>query len=262
MNMKKTNKSASIKKTDFLVNKSMGVFALAILGILGLVGVSRAAATASGYVVILNLSWVVLALGAVLLIGAVYWALRDRKVEDLPPYRYFSGLDLGIIAVLLIFSAVLYRVFDALSVTRLLYVVYPACAILYLLFSLLQRIFFLQALLCGGSMILMWIVARAGSATAIVFSILGIVLAAAFAAFFAILKAGDGAIRVGSHTFHPVEHGEEYGVAFLSVVITALLFVAGVVFASASVAVAGSVLLYILCGYLFILAVYYTVKLM
>ncbi|MEA4823226.1 MAG: hypothetical protein VB111_03830 [Clostridiaceae bacterium] len=260
--MKKTNKSVPIKKTDFLVNKSMGVFALAILGILGLVCVSRAAATASGYVVILNISWAVLALGVVLLIGAVYWALRDRKTESVPPYRYFSGLDLGVIAALLIFSAALYRVFDVLSVTRLLYVVFPACAVLYLLFSLLQRIFFMQALLCGSSMILMWIVARAGSTTAIVFSVLGIVLAAAFAAFFAILKAGDGAIRIASHTFHSVERGEEYGVAFLSVAVTALLFVAGIVFASASIVGAGSVLLYILCGYLFILAVYYTVKLM
>ena len=259
--MKKSNKTA-IRRTDFLVNQSMGVFALAILGLIGLVGIGRAAGTASGYIAVYNASLAILIAGMLCIAGGIYWILRDRCEENLPAYRYFSGLDLGVIGLLLVFSGILYRVFDVLSVTRLLYVVYPACAVLYLLFSLLQRVFFLQALLCGGSMLLMWAVARSGGTASVVYAVLGIVLSAAAAAVFALLRHGDGAVRIGSRVFRLLEAGEEYGAPFVSSAVTALLFVAAIVFTAAAVAGAGSVLLYILCGYLFILAVYYTVKLM
>ncbi len=250
------------KKTDFLFNKTLGVFGLAILGILALVGAAHMASTTAGYLAMLTIAWVLVALGAAGLAAAIVWQKRDagKETEEL---RYFTGVDLGVISLLVLFSGALYCLFDIMSVTQMLYVLFPACAVLYLIFSLMPRIFFLQALLCGASLIDMWVVSNAVAARVqIVFSLLGILLSAAFATFFAMLRHGDGLIRFGGHKgLRVVEAREEYGAAFLSVLVTALLFVAAIVFSAAGIA-AAPVLLYILCGYLFILAVYYTVKLM
>ena len=247
------------KKTDFIANKAMCVFGLAILGILGLVGISRAANTSAGYVSVLNLRWVAIAVGAVGLICAVVWLLKDKKRET-EPMRYFSGIDLGVLSLLILVSGLLLCFFDVLSVTRVLYILFPACAVLYLVFILLPRSFFLQTLLCGGGLRCMWVVSRSVTRTALFAAILGLVLTALFCVFFFLLKKGDGTLKLGKSELPVLPKGEDYRPAFVSVLVCAVLFIlAACLFQAAA---AGSILLYILCGYLFILTVYYIVKLM
>ena len=247
----------SRKKTDFIANKAMCVFGLAILGILALVGISHAANTASGYLTVLNLAWAAIGLGAIGLVCAVVWCLRDKK-EDTESLRYFSGIDLGVISLLVLVSGILLRIFDVLSVTRILYILFPACAVLYLVFILLSRIFFLQTLLCGGGLLCLWVVSRSVTRTALIAAICGIVLAVMFGLFFLLLRRGDGTI--GKAKLPILEKGEEYRPAFVSVLVcAALCILAAFLYAFFA---AGTVLLYVLCGYLFILTVYYIVKLM
>ena len=74
--------------------------------------------------------------------------------------------------------------------------------------------------------------------------------------FFLILRRGDGLI---TKKLRILPSGEEYLPAFLSVLVTIVLFVLAFILLSS---IAASILLYILCGYLFILTVYYIVKLM
>ena len=71
-----------------------------------------------------------------------------------------------------------------------------------------------------------------------------------------LLRSGDGTI---GGRLRLLPSGEAYLPAFLTVLVTIVLFVIAAILASAA---AGSVLLYILCGYLFVLTVYYIVKLM
>ena len=243
------------KRTDFIANKTMAVFGLAIIGILCLVGISHAASTSAGYVAVLNLSWVAVGVGAAGLIAAIIWMIRDSRRET-PDMRYFSGVDLAVISLLILVSGLLFRIFDVLSVSRLLYILFPACAVLYLVFMLLPRIFFLQTLLCGGALICMWVVSLSNSGAGRLFAILGIVLAVIFGVFFLLLRSGDGTI---GGRLRLLPSGEAYLPAFLTVLVTIVLFVIAAILASAA---AGSVLLYILCGYLFVLTVYYIVKLM
>ncbi len=247
----------SRKKTDFIANKAMCIFGLAILGILALVGISRAANTASGYLAVLNLAWVAIGLGVIGLVCAVVWILRDKN-RDTEALRYFSGIDLGVISLLVLVSGVLLRIFDVLSVTRILYIVFPACAVLYLVFILLPRIFFLQTLLCGGTLLCLWVVSRSVTSKALIAAIAGIVLAVLFGVFFLLLQRGDGTI--GKSRLPILEKGEEYRPAFVSVLVCAVLAILAAILYAAFAA--GSILLYVLCGYLFILTVYYIVKLM
>ncbi len=270
----------SRKRTDFIANKTMFVFALAIVGILGLVGINRAVFTAEGYIamqsVSRSISWAAIVVGAAGLIGAIIWMVHDSKRET-PEMRYFSGVDLAVISLLILTAGILFLLFDALSVIRVLYIMFPACAVLYLVYSLLPRIFFLQTLLCGCSLLALKGISQFFSSPESVFrtvsisgreifitcthigrtiAILGILLALLFGVFFLILRRADGKF---ARQYRLIPAGENYLPAFLTVLVTIVLFVLAFILLSS---IAASILLYILCGYLFILTVYYIVKLM
>lgn len=256
------NTGKQFTRNSFLVNKTCGVFLLAILGILALVFVNNTIKTAAGVVAVLNSTWIFVGIGAAMFLLGVFLLVRDARWPSDKKWRYVTGFDVCVVGLLIACSAFLLWRLNMVDVIRLLYIVYPCFAVAYLLFSLLQREFFGQAVAIGISMLLFWAVARAGTRTGIIFCAIGLLLCVLLAGAAFLLKKGDGVLSFAGKKLRILDNGNDVAAAFVTAGVLALCFIAGIILTSLWYGGIAVYLIYGLCAYLFILAVYYTVKLM
>lgn len=139
---------------------------------------------------------------------------------------------------------------------RMLFLLVPAWAALALVYYIYQREFFLSAITSGTAALGLWMVrASGGGALYAAVAATGI-LAVALVAFR--LKQGGGALSVGGKKLEILPAGANYLLIFLS----CLAGLAALVIALAAGAAAAYYLVYVMVAWLFVLLVYYTVKMM
>lgn len=243
------NKMKNTKDQDYITNKILAVFSLCLFGVMALWYVNNLLFHSTQYMLglqILDIArWVGVALVAVSLVLFVL----DRK-SGRDPHRLLAGQNLLLAAVLFTVVVTLVDI-DPVHMIKLFYGVLPALAVYYLIYHSYQPEFFLIATDCAvAAALLLGVRLSQGTAAAYFAAVLAVVLAAVQIVY--VRKRLSGSKLPAG--FGP----KAWAVISVTAAVMAALVVLGALLGPARV-------FYLLCAaaaYLFILAVYYTVKLM
>lgn len=190
--------------------------------------------------------------GLVLTVLGVIWCVLSRKKGK---KLTLPGVCTVVVAFLWIMS-VLAIFLDGIGV-KLMMVLPIAVAVLVLIFCLYQRVFFVNAIFSGVGITALWAFRQyyaARPTTITVALVVGWIGLAVIAGLCISLKKNDG--RFGKHKL--VSDGKSYTACWLT---CAVIFVTTLLALLLGVT-AAYYLMFVMVGWLFCLAVYYTVKLM
>ena len=186
------------------------------------------------------------------LLWSFLWA-RGGKHIVLP------GVLTGVFLAALVISAVTYR-FYATGVQFLCGAV-PAAAVLALVYYLYQHEFFAITVLSALGLLGLWIFRRFGGGHPILayayVALLAVILVAAVLLCRS-LSANGGVLTLGGRKFQLFPRNTSYGMIYLTCAVIAAAVAAALLLGTA----AAYYLIFALVAWLFIMAVYYTVKLM
>lgn len=190
--------------------------------------------------------------GAVLAVAGLAWTVMKRRKGE---SAVLPGALTGAAAGLWVLSVFAYYLYDVgMNIVMLL----PAvAAVLIVIFFLYQRVFFLNAVLSAGGLLALWLYRQyyAEHPTMVTALFVGgfVVLAAALVLTF-LLRGSDG--RLGGLQVMPA--GTSYVITWITCVVTA----AAMALALALGVTAAFYLLFAVVAWVFIQAVFFTVKLM
>lgn len=180
-------------------------------------------------------------------------ALKQGKRGLIP------GLLTGIFSALAVGSIMAFQ-FQGPGV-QLMCTLVPAVAVLALIYYLYQREFFAITLLSALGIIGLWVIRRAeGRHPVIVYSYLAVVAVALVAALLLMrrIQKADGLLILGRRKIRVLGHGVNYALFYASCLVVAVALIASFALGLA----AAYYLMFALVAWLFVLAVYFTVKLM
>ena len=250
-------KSSAKKQEEELTNRILVVFCLGLLTLLGVMSLYRLMLSPRTYIMIHGASFAAGVIFAVLGAAAVAAALSKRAKSG---GGFWSGRLAISGAICFIYSGSLllicYRSFAAF---RILYVALPVMAFLYLIYNIYQRDFFWQSVVVGCSGAVLYALSRWlhykpwQPIVHITYITALTLLAAGFLAVLAFRK-GQG-VLFGIKVFPP---GANYRLMLVTFALMAAV-IAAALFAGSGIAfwaMAG------VFAYLFVLAVYYTIRLM
>lgn len=254
--------SDKINKTqsDRISTKVMVMFAIALGGILLLMFERRL--LTHGYSFMIGL-WAIRAVGLLGIAGVLfglYKTVADFKAGKKPIDSIFTGLNILGISLILIATAAGILMYDFTVSLKLLYVLYPAAAVLYLIFQTYPREMFCLSAACATGAPFLWMMSRMsegdtrmGAVTAI-----GIFLLLVEAVLMRIAYKRSGLL--GGKKVHVRLISKDGTPAF---VFFMLLFMAAALLAARFIGT--SLAFYAMIAafvYLFVMAVFYTVKMM
>lgn len=250
-----------ISEEEYTTNKVLTVFSVCLLGVLVLMVLQRLLSYANTWETGVLVSRILLGIGVLGIICSVVLLVREVSGKRSTARRILCGRNVLIASIVLVAatSAILYM---GVGPIKMLYVVLPVLAVYYLVYHSYAREFFLIALDTGVGVGLMWLVHRAiDSATYawMPYAALGaaVVLTIAQLACVASLRSKNGKITYRGKKINMQFSRNAYTMLTITPVLMTVL-VAAVLFAPAHILIAMGVA----AAYLFITAVYYTVKLM
>lgn len=241
-------KMKNTQEQDYITNKILTVFSLCLFGLMGLWYVNTLLRSSSFMIGMRILSvgrWV----GVVLVIASILLMLDDQK-KGRSVSRLLAGRNILVVSVIFtLLMILLYQ--DPVRMIKLCYGLLPAIAIYYLIYHSYQPEFFMVTtdVIVGGALLVGIRMVHSG--------VIGY-FAAAAAVVLAALQIWRIKPRLTGSKLPAGFGPHSFTVISVTAVLMAVLVVLGGVLGSAKV-------FYLLCAaaaYLFILAVYYTVKLM
>ena len=256
--MKKIKRSS---ETEFGTNRILLVLVIALLAVLSLLLLDKLIAEAGTAIITI---FALQILGALSVLGVgfgIYRFIVEKKKKLDVSHRWIRGSTLIIFFGILSFCSFLIVSINPITAIRILYVCVPGFAILYLIFMIFSRDFFIISVLCLFSALLFWcnwkLLENGQTNLAILLSaIAGLMI---ILLIFALQQAKkcDGKLKLGSLQIHVTLDRSGYSLVFFTMALIALLVLLTFLFSPQLIQYFGFGLL----GYLFLLAVYYTVKL-
>lgn len=250
-----------ISEEEYTTNKVLTVFSICLLGVLVLMIVQRLLDYGNTWATGMLVSQILLGIGVLGVICGVVLLVRETSGKRATVRRILCGRNVLIASIVLVLAmaAILYL---GTGPIKLLYVVLPVLAVYYLVYHSYAREFFLIAVDTGVGVGLMWLVHRAVDSANHVwmaYASLGaaIVLTVVQLICVATLRGKNGKITYRDKKANLSFSRNAYTMLTITPLLMAVLVVA-VLFAPAYILFAMG----IAAAYLFITAVYYTVKLM
>lgn len=199
---------------------------------------------------------VIIGVAAVGTAAFLVWTILNHKSGK---SYVLPGVLAWVFGAVLVASVVTYR-FNAAGV-QLLCGLAPVAAVLALVFYLYQHEFFAVTVLSALGILGLWIVRRAGGGYQVViyaYTAAAVVVVAAAALVCRAMQKSGGVLKAGGKELRLFHHNASYGMIYLTCAIVAAALAAALALGSA----AAYYLIFALVAWLFIMAVYYTVKLM
>lgn len=199
------------------------------------------------------------AAGLGVLSGVVCAALAWKKLGAGQAYPFRLVLGGTWLFALGVCSALVVRFGQ--SAMQLLYVLVPAGAVLALVYYLYQKEFFFSACGAGVGLLGLWLVRKnVGTHDLLisVYMVLGVVFLLGLAALMLRLKKTGGVVTVKGKAVELLNKQSNFPLVILSSLVSLLIMLAGLVLG----ATVAFYLMFALLAWLFLLLVYYTVKLM
>lgn len=195
--------------------------------------------------------------GILLFVVCLAWGLHQRKQEDVCRDGMIP-IVLGCALLCMGFGAFGMRLFGATGASLVLGVV-PALGVLMLIFYLYQKEFFVCAVAGGLGILGLWVFRTVGSGTTYnLYLVLALVLVAVGVAVIFQLQKRDGVWSIKGKERILFQPGAAYPAYYVTAVIAAVLLLAPLAM-GASVAYYA---IWVMAAWLFILAVYFTSRLM
>lgn len=265
--LKKTENTAkrrsSAAESDYVTNKVLTVFAGGILLMAFAAylrkGLSYASSFPTAYLVARGSEWAGLALA---LVGLVF---NGRQLSG-GTYNHktlFNGTGLLMLGLPLSLCGYLMLDFGPEQAMHALYLLIPVAAILYLVCAVYPREFFTVAAALTANAILLWLVAKSAVSNSFsgltwLFFALGLVVCAGLEGLYLATRKTGGLLKLGKFSLRlfdrQTKHKLVAGAAGGSAALLAASFLLG--------GGLGYYAVYLMVGVLFILAVFYTVRMM
>ncbi len=259
----------SKKKTttydDYITNKILGIFTAAFFIIVGLMLTYRGYRSFDTMFVTQKIVYVAAGVFAVISILGVIWEVRTTKAGIKQEYKVVRGKNLAIVAGASAVCAFLVARYFVDGV-KAMYIMVPIVTVLALVYIIYSTDFFLISVLTTVGGIWMWLISKSSfsgilgaNLTSILnsrvffFSLAAIILLIVAAGILSMLRKNSGELK-GKKI---LTKSSNYLLLYLSIAVTALAVFFAVIFGISL----AYYLIFVLFGYLFILAVYYTVKL-
>ncbi len=250
-----------ISEEEYTTNKVLTVFSVCLAGVLVLMVLQRLLNYVSTWMIGRIFALVLLGVGAVGVACSLYLLVQERSGRRVAERKILRGRNLLITSLILSVCMYLIYQFGALPIKGM-YVILPVLAVYYLIYHSYSPEFFIISLDCGIAVGLMWLVQRALSSShfkQLAYMSVGAAVVLALIQII-IVKSIQG--KKGMFTFRGKDmkmhfSRNAYTILFVTPVIMAVM-TAGVLLQPARFLV----LLGVVAAYLFITAVYYTVKLM
>ena len=247
-----------ISEEEYTTNKVLTVFSVCLLGVLVLMILQRLLNYGSTFMIGLIVTRILLAIGVV---GGLVMLGMERTGRRNGPRRIICGRNLLIASVVMTvcMSAISYI---GIAPIKALYVILPVLAVFYLVYHSYSTEFFVITVDCGAALGMMWLVHRALVSSNFTWLAYAVLIAAAVltVAQIAVVNSVRGRQGKAKNTGKKAEARFSSN-AFLMMTVTPILMTvltAVVLFAPAHMLVVMGAA----AAYLFVTAVYYTVKLM
>lgn len=263
MKEKEKLKKQSHEESDFITNKVLTVFGGGIL----LIFIASMMSSGVNYVQYMAFTYkfidVMLIVGPILVVLGLVLSIWQTMHSKYNVKTLFNGTGLAIFFALFTFCAYLIIAFGSERAVRAAYVTIPVFALLYLIFSVYPRDLFMCALTFSATAAFSGLIAKSAGSNAMgnfvaVFFAAGLVVCALTALWFAITRKNGGILKVGKLGIRFFEKGARgaviYGVcAFCAAaLVIAFLATAPMAYYAMFAAIAA----------LFVMAVYYTIKML
>ena len=261
--MAKSNvgKKPIISEEEYTTNKVLTVFSVCLLGVLVLMIVQRLLNYGSTWTTGMLVVKILLGVGVLGVIWSVYLFAQEKSGKREGKRRIVCGrnaLIVGIVTIA-IMAAILYI---GPAPIKALYVLLPVLAVYYLVYHSYQREFFAIAVDCGAAVGLMWLAHRALATTHfawVAYAALAVmaVIALVQIAVSCKLRAAKGKVKRGGKTVETGFSRNAYTMLIVTPIVMTVLVAAAVLAPAYTLIAMGAA-----AAYLFVTAVYYTVKLM
>lgn len=255
-------KNVPQKKEDYITNKVLAVFSICLTGVLVLMALRRLIDFGTTFLLGMTVLRVLIGLSAVGAAGGVLMMLREKKRDVDNTYRILTGCNVLVVCVAaLVMLALIHRY--GVPIFKVFYVLLPVLAVYYLIYHSYQPEFCVISANCGVAIALLLIVRRAQISANVqylawVAAAVCIVLGAVQIALTMQVKKNGGKLKLGKTKRSFVFSHNAYRMLMVTPVVMAALVLVG---AALGVNVA-LYALFAVAGYLFVTAVYYTVKMM
>ena len=247
-----------ISEEEYTTNKVLTVFSVCLLGVLVLMILQRLLNYGSTFMIGLIVTRILLAIGIIGVVGGLVMLGTGRRNGS---RRIICGRNLLIASVVMTvcMSAISYI---GIAPIKALYVILPVLAVFYLVYHSYSTEFFVITVDCGAALGMMWLVHRALVSSNFTWMAYAVLIAAAVltVAQIAVVNSVRGRQGKAKNTGKKAEARFSSN-AFLMMTVTPILMTvltAVVLFAPAHMLVVMGAA----AAYLFVTAVYYTVKLM
>ena len=262
--MENSKKAEKRRQEDAALNRALLWFAAAVVlealvllidrYYINFYTTTEAIALASAILTGLKITPVVCLLGVA---GCVFWAWKRRQAGQ---GAGFAPVLLGGVLLAIAAGCVLILLFHAAAV-QLLYILVPALAVLALAFYLYQREFFFSICASGLGLLGLWMVRRnSGGHDALVYAYAAVAAVVLLAGVWLVqvLKKGRGALVRGERQYRVFTQRANFDLVTATCLISLAVLLAGVVLGGT----AAYYLMFAMLGWLILLLVYYTVKMM
>lgn len=264
-------KKKTTQYDEYMTNMILGVFTFAFLMIVGLMATYRGYGRVESIATTIRLVYGFSAFAALAAVAGAVWEYQSRKKGIDNKFKVIRGRNLSAVSAFAAFCALVAARFFVDGI-KVLYIIIPAAAVLVLIYLIYSFEFFFISLIMAAAGFLMWYFSKAYYAlpitkidlTALLSDLtfyVGItaITALLVAALVVYLSSRDsGKLRVGKRSIKLFLPSTKYRLIYLSIALSLLCTISAMVFGS----MVAYYLLFVAFGYLFILAVYYTVKLM
>lgn len=256
--------SADNRAADYVTNKILIVFMTSFIAILAAMLYESNVGSGKNVLLIRDIiipaAMIISVLG---IIGGIVIAFFRRKQNKTEELRILSGKNIALYSLAVFAFAFCLKFFDFTIAPRLLYILVPAVTLLYLIFHIYQREFFIHSLVLASTAGVLWLlkVGLTGgrSAKIIPLSIVFIAFILATAAIILYLKRKKGMLAYKNGQTEILPSSTNYMLLFITLAASAIVYVLPLIFGWAMFA---HYLVFLVLGYTLILAIYFTTKLM
>ncbi len=255
-------KNVPQKKEDYITNKVLAVFSICLAGVLVLMGLRKLIDFGTTYLLGMTVLRVLMGVAAAgVVLSIVLMAHQKKKGADLT-YRILTGRNLLIVfAVALVILALVHHY--GIPIFKVFYGLLPALAVYYLIYHSYQPEFCVISVDCGAAVALLLIVRRAQISANVkylawVALAVYVALAVVQLTMTAQVKNAKGKLKLGGRTLSFQFSKNAYTMLTVTPIVMAILVALGAAMGTGIALYA----IFAAAGYLFVTAVYYTVKLM
>ncbi len=260
--MAKSNvKKRAISEEEYTTNKVLTVFSVCLLGVLVLMVVERLLDYVSTWAAGMVLVRVLIGVGAAGVLWAVWLLTREASGKRTAARRIICGRNVMIVSVMTVLCMSVIHYIGTQPI-KMLYVILPVLAVYYLVYHSYAPEFFLIALDAGLAMGLMFVVHRTLDSVSFGWMPYAAVGAAVVLAVLQLVCVVRLRGQKGKFTFRGKKVDTQFSRnAYIMLMVTPLLMAALTLLVWAMPAQM-AIAIGVAAAYLFITAVYYTVKLM